>query len=293
MDDPAEGSMERVRTTALAALVVLGLTGAACGSSSEGGTVSGGGGSGETRGAAPAAGPVVGQAAALPALQQRVVKRAVIDLEVKAGTFEDVLDRASVAAGRYGGYVETSSTRGVRVRSGTLVIRVPAANFERALHDLRALGRVQRETVTGRDVTSRVVDLEARLRNLRTQESVLRRLLANAPTVNATLKVQNVLSDVQLGIEELTGQLDVLSNQVDLSTIRLDLSEPGAPALQEEGVEKPKLRLAFDTSIAAFLGVVYGLIVAVGVLIPLSILVLVGMPVFRAVRNRWRARTAV
>jgi hypothetical protein len=137
------------------------------------------------------------------------------------------------------------------------------------------------------------VDLEARLRNLRTQESVLRRLLANAPTVNATLKVQNVLSGVQLGIEELTGQLAALSNQVDLSTIRLDLSEPGAPATQEEGVEKPKLRLAFDTSIAAFLGVGYGLIVAVGVLIPLSILVLVGMPVFRAVRNRWRARTAV
>jgi Domain of unknown function (DUF4349) len=122
---------------------------------------------------------------------------------------------------------------------------------------------------------------------------VLRSLLANAPTVNATLKVQRVLSDVQLGIEELTGQLDALSQQLGLSAIRLDLFEPGAAPLQTEGVEKPKLRLAFDTSIAAFLGVVYGLIVAIGVLIPLSILVLAGLPVYRAVRKRWRARSAV
>jgi uncharacterized protein DUF4349 len=283
--------MERVRLAAVTALVALGFVATACGSGG-GGTVSGEVGGDATRAAAPVAGPVVGQAAALPALQQRVIKRALLDLEVGSGTFEDALDRASVTAGRYGGYVETSSTRGVRVKSGRLVIRVPAINFERAVHALRALGQVQHQTVTGRDVTSRFVDLQARLRNLKTQESVLRRLLANAPTVTATLRVQRVLSDVQLGIEELTGQIDALSEQVDLSTIRLDLFEPGAAPLQAEGVEKPKLRLAFDTAIAAFLGVIYGLVVAIGVLIPLSILAVACLPVYRAVRNRWRARAA-
>jgi hypothetical protein len=133
------------------------------------------------------------------------------------------------------------------------------------------------------------VDLQARLRNLRTQEAVLRRLLAKAPTVNATLKVQRVLSDVQLGIEELTGQLDALGNQVDLSTIRLDISEPGATPITTQGVEKPKLRVAFDTAVAAFLAVIYGLIVGIGVAIPVLLLGAIGFLAFRTFRDRRRA----
>jgi hypothetical protein len=173
----------------------------------------------------------------VPQLGLKVVKHGVLVVEVADGAFDPAMDRASMIAGRYGGFIETSSTQGVKVRSGMLVIRVPAESFERAVHDLRTIGQVRRQTISGRDVTSRFVDLQARLRNLRTQEAVLRRLLAKAPTVKATLSVQRVLSDVQLGIEELTGQLDTLGNQVDLSTIRLEISEPGATPITAQGGE--------------------------------------------------------
>ena len=79
---------------------------------------------------------------------------------------------------------------------------------------------------------------------------------------------------------------------MSLSTIRLEISEPGATPLTTEGVGKPKLRLALDTAVAAFLGVFYGLIVGIGVLIPLSILALTGLLVYRAIRTRVGARAA-
>jgi Domain of unknown function (DUF4349) len=281
------GGIRRLAFTAVA----LGLAAAACGSG--GGVGGGGGGAAPPRGsmtAAPAP-RVAGEAkvaGGIPELGLRIVKRGFLSIEVPSGSFQRAMDRASITAGRYGGFVETSSTRGVKVRSGTLVIRVPAESFEQAVHDLRTLGQVKSQTVSGRDVTSRFVDLQARRRNLRTQEAVLRRLLAKAPTVNATLNVQRVLSDVQLGIEELTGQLNALGNQVDLSTIRVGISEPGATPLTE-GVEKPKLQTAFDTAVAAFLGVIYGLIVGIGVLIPVSILAGLGVLVYRLIRDRRRA----
>jgi hypothetical protein len=285
--------MGMARLAAVTAVAAIAALASAC---ATGGGAEGGGGGGAA--AAPAAGKTAAPRAAaalthvvggIPHLGLKIVKHGVLVVEVPNGSFDRAMDRASVITGRYGGFVETSSTQGVKVRSGTLVIRVPAESFERAVHDLRTLGQVRRQTISGRDVTSRYVDLQARLRNLRAQEGVLRRLLARSPTVSATLNVQRVLSDVQLGIEELTGQLDTLGNQVDLSTIRLDISEPGATPITTQGVEKPKLRVAFDTAVAAFLAVIYGLIVGIGVLIPALFFGAICFLAFRTIRERRRA----
>jgi hypothetical protein len=292
--------MGKVRPAVVTVLAAIAALASACGANGSGGE----GGGGVAAPPAARSNRVTGAGASVesitrahvvggvPALEPKVVKHGVLVVEVPKGSFDEAMDRASVTAGRYGGFVETSSTQGVKVRSGTLVIRVPSDRFERAVHDLRALGQVRGQTISGRDVTSRIVDLQARLRNLKTQEAVLRRLLAKAPTVKATLNVQRVLSDVQLGIEELTGQLDALGNQVDLSTIRLEISEPGATPITAQGVEKPKLRVAFDTAVAAFLAVIYGLTVGIGALIPVLLLAGIAFLAFRMIRERRRAAAA-
>jgi hypothetical protein len=179
-----------------------------------------------------------------------------------------------VIAGAYGGFVESSSSQGVKHRSGSLTIRVPAASFEDALHDLRGVGTVQRQSITGRDVTSQFVDIDARLRNYEAQEKVLLRLLSRATTIEGTLKVQRTLSDVQLLIEELTGERRVLSNRAELSTIEVELFEAGAPPVvqtQTLGIEKPKLSEALTRAEAVFLGLVYGIVVALAVMVPLTL----------------------
>jgi Domain of unknown function (DUF4349) len=249
------------------------------------------GATGATGPAAASGGIALEPLSAVPRIGQDIVKTARLSVEVTRGGFDDAFDRASVVAGTYGGFVESSSTEGVKSKRGSLTIRVPAATFEDAMHDLRAIGTVQRQSISGRDVTAQFVDLEARLRNFETQEKVLLGLLSKATTIEGTLRVQRTLSDVQLRIEELTGERRVLANRTELSTIDVDLFEAGAPVrtvVAETGIQKPELSEAVTRAEAVFLGLVYGIVVGLAVVIPLSLL---GVGVWLLVR-RYRARVA-
>jgi Domain of unknown function (DUF4349) len=286
-----------------AATILTAMLAAACGggggnAASEGGVarpVRGGPVPGSTSAPSPAGGrvPHSGQAA-VAQLPAQIIRTAEISLRVERGGVDAAIDRINTAVGTFGGFVESTSVRGTKVQFGRVVVRVPVDQFDPALHELESLGEVRGSSVSGRDVTAQFVDLDARLRNLRTQETVLRHLLARAPSVSATLRVQGPLSDVQLEIERLTGERNVLANRTELSTISLDLSEPGRrpPVVAPAEVSKPQLQKAWQAAIATFLGVLYGLIVALGVLIPLAIVGGIGFLIYRLIRARQRARIA-
>jgi len=197
-----------------------------------------------------------------------IVKTAQVSLEVKKGSFQNAFDAASVIAGSYGGYVQDSSMAGTKSKSGSLTIRIPSARFEEAMSDLRRLGTVESQSISGQDVTSQFVDLEARLRTWQTQEAVLLRLMRRATSIEATLRVQNQLQEVQFKIEQIKGQLRVLENQTSLATIQIGIREAGAPIVEHGGVESPSLGEAWDKALAGFLGVVYAVVVGLGYLIP-------------------------
>ncbi len=226
----------------------------------------------------------------VPAVGPNGIKTGEIDVEVDQGTFSDQFSEATAIAERYGGYVQTSTTSGTDRRSGSMVMRVPADRFSLALGDLRALGKPLREVVSGVDVTARFVDLGARLRNAEAQERSLRKLLAEAPDVTSTLRVNGVLSDVELRIEELRGQLRLLKNRADLGTIQLSMSEKGAKPAEVATVEKPKLGEALERGVAGFLGVIFSIVVGIGYLLPILALIAVAWFVVRQVRRGRRTR---
>jgi hypothetical protein len=215
-----------------------------------------------------------------------VVKVAHLSIEVGENGFEGAARRATEIAGEQGGYVESSSSSGSNVASGRLTLRVPVDHFETALADVSELGHVRLRSVSGRDVTSHFVDLDARIRNARAQETVLLGILHRAATVSATLQVQRTLSDVQLQIEELVGQERSLRNRADLGTIVLSLFEVGGPAHRTvtAGISNPSLTEAWTRAKATFFGLMYGIVVSAGVLVPLALIALAALLVWR----RWR-----
>jgi hypothetical protein len=236
------------------------------GSATVGDLATGGGGSGASEGS-------VGSIGALPAIGPAVVKTATLEVQVAKGAFGQTFQRAMEIAGRYGGYVQSSSTSGTRVHSGTATIRVPSSGFERAMADLAGLGTVQARSESGQDVTNEYIDLNARLRTWETQETVLLRLLRNATSVEATLRVQSNLQDVQFRIEQIKGQLRVLQNQTDLATIDLTMHEPGVAVHvrpRPHPYERPSLAEAWTRAVDGFLGVVYATVVGLGYLIPIA-----------------------
>jgi hypothetical protein len=226
--------------------------------------------------AGPVAGGGLSSVGSLPLIGPDIVKTAGISIEVKSGGFETAFNAATTIAGRYGGYVQDSSMQGIKAKSGELTIRVPASAFDRAMNDLRDLGSVEGQSISGQDVTSQFVDLDARLRTWQAQEAVLLQLMRRATSIESTLRVQNQLQDVQFRIEQIKGQLRLLENQTSLATIDVSLREVGAVVgvRPTQAHERPSLGEAWDRAVDGFLGVIFAVVVGLGYLIPLAAIAL-------------------
>ena len=240
-----------------------------------------------------ATGAAVSELPGLPALGQAVVKNGDISVEVRKGTFAQAFDEASLVAGKYGGYVESSSMAGAEARSGSLIVRIPSDRFDAAMSDLRALGTVTGESISGQVVTQDFIDLEARLRTWETQEAVLLGLMEDADSVDTTLRIQRELQDVQFRIEQIKGELRVLEDRTALATIHLSMVETGVPiALEQEPSDtRPSLAEAWQKALDGFLGVAYATVVGLGYLVPITVLGLVAWFGYRRVSRRVQPQT--
>ena len=212
----------------------------------------------------------------------RVIRTAELGLVIPPDSFDQRFAQVVDVASAHNGFVATSTTR---ERAGNVTMRVPAANFDPALRDLRELGDIEVQTIQGRDVTAEYVDLRARLRIAKSRREVLLRLMDRAASIEQTIRVQNALDDTQLRIEELQGQLRLLDDRTSLATIRVQLREEGAEAVTE--VETPSIPNAFERSFAGFVGVIAGVVIGLGYLIPVALLAaLVWFVVVRVRRRR-------
>ena len=156
--------------------------------------------------------------------ERKIIRTAAFDLVV-----EDVSaskDSISKIAERSGGYLEASESTKTRqgLQRANLTIRVPQAHLDEVRDQIRKLaGRVEADKTEARDVTREFVDSQARLRNLKAEEAQYLGILKNARTVKDTVEVTEKLSDVRGEIEQLTGELKYLSQQVEMSVITISL----------------------------------------------------------------------
>jgi hypothetical protein len=213
----------------------------------------------------------------IPAIGLAVVKTASLDVQVAKDDFAQAFRTALDVAAKYGGYVQSSSSSGTTVHSGSITIRVPSSSFEQAMNDLSSLGQVRSRSISGQDVTNEYVDLNARLRTWQAQEAVLLRLMRRATSIESTLRVQTNLQDVQFRIEQIKGQLRVLENQTQLATIDVAIHEPGAvvhPLQRPKPAERPSLAEAWTKAVNGFLGVLYATVVGLGYLVPIGLICL-------------------
>jgi hypothetical protein len=215
-----------------------------------------------------------------PALS-RVIRTAELSVVIPRDAFDERFGQAVDVAEEQGGFVADSRSRN---RSGSLTLRVPAANFDETLHALRALGTVEVESVHGTDVTADYVDLHANLRIARARREVLLGLMAEAVSIEQTIRVQNALDETQLRIEQLQGQLRLLDDRTSLATIGLRLREQGVEP--ESEVEKASIPNAFERAAAGFVGVIAAIVIGLGYLFPLLLIGLAAWFVASRVRKR-------
>ncbi len=111
-------------------------------------------------------------------------------------------------------------------RTLTATLRVPAAQLDATLTELKALGRVEGESQGGEEVTQQYVDLQARLANAKHTEQRLTDILRQR-----TGKLSDVLA-VELQIGRVRGEIELmqaekkeLAKQVQFATLNTTVKE--------------------------------------------------------------------
>lgn len=156
------------------------------------------------------------------ALDRKIVQTSSVELTVQDPKGSSDQIRSLVEA--LGGYVESSEITGEQDVNATLTIRVPASRLEDAKANLRKLAlHVDNEKTSAQDVTKQYVDTDARLRNLRAQESQYLLIMKSAVKVQDMLDVSEHLSEVRGKIERQQAEFQTLSKQIEMATIVVSL----------------------------------------------------------------------
>jgi hypothetical protein len=159
----------------------------------------------------------------------RIIRTGSIELEVSDVPM--ALRTARDAIVSLGGYVGASNTNNYEDRpSAQITYRIPADRWEDALDALRGLNGLTTKVVTEQtdavEVTGQVIDLQARIRNLRASETALQGIAAKATKISDVLEVEARLTDVRGQIEQLTAQLEDLNDRAGYATLTASFSVP-------------------------------------------------------------------
>jgi anti-sigma factor ChrR (cupin superfamily) len=202
----------------------------------------------------------IGAVNASVAQTHRLARTATLELVVRDA--EASRTRAADATTALGGVVTALIDEGPPaagdVHQVHATIEVPAARLDDALDRLAQLGTVQRREIDAEDVDASLVDQDARLRNLRREETALLQLMDKRGSVDEILTVEQKLSEVRGSIEELDAQHQHDLHRVATGTISLTLTEdhpraappnPG-PTARIDGAWQNGLRALGETVVA-------------------------------------------
>jgi hypothetical protein len=221
----------------------------------------------------------------------KIVRTGSMELEV--ADVGKALSAARDAIRAVGGYIGASQQQ----RSGdetvaTVTYRIPVARWEDTLASMRGLGTVMGEKTDATEVTAQIVDLDARIRNLKASEQALVGYAEKAPKVSDLLEIQSRLTDTRGEIERLSAQQANLSNQAALATLAVTFGvKPVEVTKTTEGWD-PAAEV--DRASATLIGLGQGIvsfaivfaIVWLPILVVVGVLAIVGLTLAR--RFGWR-----
>jgi hypothetical protein len=170
---------------------------------------------------------VVGQSA-------KIEQTGDLSLTVGKGDLSKTMSQLTFLASLYNGFVATSQTESGNTSvegapNGSITLQVPVADFADVLKKAQSLGKTTSLTTKATDVTGQYVDLQSRITALQDSRQQYLTIMAKATSVGDVLAVQAQLDTIQQEIEQLQGQLQVLTSETAYSTVTVTVSEGSPP----------------------------------------------------------------
>jgi hypothetical protein len=249
--------------------------------------------------AAPSDSGVSGETPAGPAIDLPEVapQNKYLAIDVSYGVEVDDISKGIndvvALSGRHGGqiYERTINITDDRSSSAAFVIKLPPENVEAAIADLDAIG-VRRTASQGtEDVTSQVVDIDARLVTAQASLDRVRKLLEAATDLGQILSLESQLTERETLVEQYTAMKRAISDRVSLATLRVQLSLSSEPtaAVAPKPVEKPTIGKAFKSGWNGFVKVLAAIMIFIGYIAPFLAVALIAAMVLIPVSRRRRS----
>lgn len=173
------------------------------------------------------------QAVALPAdaeIPRKITYNLTLTLQV--ASINDVVSQINQEVEQLGGYItESQQSETDRKSTAQMMLKIPADKLKQLQNSLSSWGKVLDQRLLANDITNEYYDSQTRLQTLEAEEKRYLEILNQAQTVDDVLKVENSLGNIRQQIEQLKGQLKLWNNQVDYSTVNLQLVTLQNPSL--------------------------------------------------------------
>ena len=160
--------------------------------------------------------------------------------------FDEVVASFKAKVHELGGYFESSNVEGTgknnNFRTGQFVVRVPQDKMDALLEAVNGSVTVVSSSESSEDKTLQYVDMEAKVKSLKTEQQTLMDLLAKADSLDSIIILQNRLSEIRYEIESYETQLKTIDNKVTYSTLNITIRE----VIEVDEQEEPKKRTFLD-----------------------------------------------
>ena len=179
---------------------------------------------------------------------------------------------------------QTDTDRQGEPRDSSMTLRVPSSVFDAAMTAIGRLGTLDHQSRTAEDVTTQVIDNDARVRAAERSIRQIELLLSRAEEIGDIITIESNLARRQADLDSLKSQQAYLADQTSMSTIEVYLTRTDSIAGERDargflaGLREgwSALRSATVTLVTAF-----------GAVLPFgATLALLGVPVWMLVRRR-------
>lgn len=154
---------------------------------------------------------------------RQVIYTANLQMQVKDfANARSAIDQLIISSGSY--LLSSTEDESSNRLSGSFKIKVPAKGFSTFIADIDKLpNKKLNKSITGEDVTEEYADLSARLKAKEVAEARLLSFMESAKSSTDLVAFSNELAQVQEDIERIKGKMRYIDQNVEYSTINIDM----------------------------------------------------------------------
>lgn len=185
--------------------------------------------------------------------ERKLIRTGNVSLEVQ--TLSDAEEKIAAWAKSLGGYVTNANTWEM---GAGFTVRIPSERFDQAMADAGNFGRITNRSINSQDVSDNYYDIKSRLETKYILRDKLTNYLSQAKDIKDLLEIERQLNSVIEDIESTESRFKRLSNQIDYSTIYIDMHfEHGK---DEGGIILPDVKESWNTFISNIIAFFWGLL---------------------------------